>query len=254
MNSTCVLNFKRQGEFQRLQDLGKEEFAKEEPELQLRSGAPIARKLASTCGRMGVLEWSCFEVAKLIKSLSQSLRIHYLFEAMKTVFSVCLSILSLILFWAATVNAENKRQVITLSKTGLQVDIPGDWKKSDSVSGKTILGFYQPEGITGLHPNFSATLEDSGGKSPKEVAENLASMIPNAKVNSIREEKVGSSDILLIDISNSSILGELRTLRLLTEVTGKILVLSFSNKAAGFDAEAEKEYQACLRTLRTVEG
>ena len=173
---------------------------------------------------------------------------------MKTRSSLCLVIIFMFAFSFATLCAENKRQTLALSKTGLQVEIPGTWKKSDSVSGKTILGFYQPEGVTGLHPIFLASLEDHGGKSIKEVALYLASIIPNATVKASTEEKIGERKVLFIDITNTSILGELRTLRMLTEVDGKILVLSFSNKSAGFNAEAEKEYANCLRTLKKAEG
>ena len=139
---------------------------------------------------------------------------------------------------------------IELPKVGLTMDLPPLWAESGSVKGATILGFYQPEGAKGLHPSLTVSLEKADDKSLEDFAKQIATAMPNATVKASAAEKVNGIDAWLLNVSNASLLGEIRVIRLLTRVDGGILVIGFADKAAAIDAASEQEFLKCLRSLK----
>ena len=148
-----------------------------------------------------------------------------------------------------SVEAE-EANLIPLTGTPFQIELPAGFGKSSKVSGTSVVAFYQPADAKGIFPGFTATLEDHHGTSLDEVCDHVLGILPGAEVHSRKTEMIAGKSALVIDVSNASILGKIRAVRLLVAHQGKVLVLGFADRDAGFTGEALAAYLKALKSLK----
>ena len=144
--------------------------------------------------------------------------------------------------------AEGHFEVLDLPKVGFQMLRPTGWIEG-GISGQNILASYRKG--KGLYPNLNISLEDAGGRSVDEALQKLLKILPSSKVVWKNHEVVNGMSVLISDVEWASILGELKALRLMTEVQERLLVVTFVASKKALSPTEREQYLTCLRSLKS---
>lgn len=167
---------------------------------------------------------------------------------MKSCFFSLLGLFALFLLsaaFASDIPLDTKH--IEFSEIGLAMQIPAGWQPG-GISGKSVLGAYRKG--KGLYPNLNITLEDHDGATLAQVMDSLLGKLPSPRIRYMEREKIDGRTVMISDVSWKSMLGEIRAIRLISDVKGKILVITFVDKTAQLTTRSASLYLACLRSLR----
>ncbi len=147
---------------------------------------------------------------------------------------------------SAAMAQEGEGQQLRIPAVGLTMHIPAEWQEG-GFSGEAVLASYVQG--SGLYPGFSMTRENHDGAGPQAVFDAWTALLSAPTVNAVEELRVSGRPALFADVSWTSLLGDLRAVRLIVGMGQEVLVLSFNDRSANLTPERAEDYRAYLESV-----
>ena len=143
-----------------------------------------------------------------------------------------------------------KLEPLPLGKTPFSMSRPADWQKGPISGESVIASFAETKGK--LYPNLNVTLEPSKGDGTKGVEmlfDKLKGILPQCETSEAKWIEINGIKAYRSIMSWTSILGKLSALRLFIPWEGKIVAITFVDKADSFNKNLPL-FEACTAALK----